>query len=102
MLAPVAAGAAASRRTLSSVVVVHTVAPVGDGRAYVIAPVGVQLEQVRGVPVSCWLLPVLLLLEQPSTSARVPAVKRASVRLRSRLRVALAVRAVIARDYPNP
>src|SRR5689334_14253790 len=46
MESPVPVGGAASRRTLSMVVVVQRVAVLGDGRAKVSAPVGVQSVQV--------------------------------------------------------
>src|SRR5580693_6943177 len=46
MSAPVVVGGAASRTTLSMVVVVQSVALLGEGSAKVIAPVGVQLVQV--------------------------------------------------------
>ncbi|MCC6556342.1 MAG: hypothetical protein IT372_25565 [Polyangiaceae bacterium] len=42
MASPAAVGGAASRRTLSMVVVVQRVAPAGEGRAKVMSPVGVQ------------------------------------------------------------
>ena len=48
---PVLVGGAASRSTLSMVVVVQRVAPAGDGSAYVMSPVGVQSVHVRVAPV---------------------------------------------------
>src|SRR4051794_25630675 len=73
MRAPVALGGAASRSTLSIVVVVQIVAPGGEGSANVLLPVGVQsVHFVPPPPLPLVPVEALALLPEPDALSSSP------------------------------
>src|SRR5262245_21244589 len=75
MASSIVVGGAASRRTLSMVVAVQSVAPAGEGSAYVMSPVGVQSVQRWPSPPEPW---------QEAARTRASGSERAAARWRMR------------------